>query len=55
MTPRELFYKQRERLYAQVNWNSRESIHHYNETVRELRKQMEQEEEKRKENNHDQF
>lgn len=39
-------YKQIERLYAQVNWNSRESIHRYNEAVRELHKLREMEDEK---------
>ena len=52
MTSREL-YKECERLYAQVDWKSKESIHRYNEAVRQLRKQREQEEEERKENRHE--
>ena len=44
MTAREM-YRECERLYKQVNWNSKESIRRYNEAVRELRKQREKEEE----------
>ena len=36
------YYKECERLYAQVNWNSRESIHRYNEMRREMRKAFEE-------------
>lgn len=32
------------RLYAQVDWNNKASIHQYNEAVRELRKMYEEEE-----------
>ena len=42
MTSREL-YKECERLYQQVNWKDRESIHRYNEKVRELHRQREAE------------
>ena len=42
MTTREL-YRECERLYAQVDWTDRESIHQYNEAVRELHKQRERE------------
>lgn len=38
-------YKQIERLYAQVDWSNKESIHRYNEAVRRLRKMREEEEE----------
>lgn len=47
MTSREL-YRQCERLYAQVNWKDKESIHRYNEAVRELHKQREEEENEQK-------
>lgn len=42
-------YKECERLYAQVDWSNKASIHRYNEAVRELRKMREEEEEKQKE------
>jgi hypothetical protein len=48
MTSRE-YYRECERLYLQVDWNNRESIHRYNEAVRQLRKQREKEEEKKNE------
>lgn len=44
MTAREM-YRECERLYQQVDWTSKESIHRYNEAVRALRKQREEEEE----------
>ena len=48
MTSRE-YYRECERLYLQVDWNNRESIHRYNEAVRQLRKQREKEEEEKNE------
>ena len=48
MTSREL-YRECERPYAQVNWKDKESIHRYNEAVRELHKQREREENERRE------
>lgn len=36
-------YKQIERLYAQVDWSNKESIHRYNEAVRQLHKMREEE------------
>ena len=47
MTAREL-YRECERLYAQVNWKDKESIHRYNEAVRELHKQRKEEENEQK-------
>lgn len=41
-------YKECERLYRQVNWNDRKSIHEYNEKVRELHRQREAEAEERR-------
>lgn len=49
MTTRQ-FYRECERLYAQINWNNKESVHRYNEKVRELRHMRDEEEERRKEN-----
>ena len=46
MTAREM-YKECERLYCAVDWNNKESIRHYNEAVRELRKKREEEENER--------
>ena len=46
MTSREL-YRECERLYAQVDWNNKESIRRYNEKVKELRKQREAEQEEK--------
>lgn len=46
MTAREM-YRECERLYKQVDWTNKESIHRYNEAVRVLRKQREEEEEKK--------
>ena len=43
---RQQMYRELEKLYAQVDWTSCESIHQYNEKAREYRKQVEQEEEK---------
>lgn len=36
------YYKECQRLYGQVNWDSRESIHMYNEMRREMRKMYEE-------------
>lgn len=36
-------YRQIERMYAQVDWNNKESIHRYNEAVRQLHKMREEE------------
>lgn len=38
-------YKECEKLYTQVDWSNKASIHRYNEAVRELRKMREAEEE----------
>lgn len=43
MTRQEM-HKICEKLYAQVDWTNRESIHKYNEAVRQLRKLREEEE-----------
>lgn len=45
MTAREM-YRECERLYKQVDWSNKESIHRYNEKVRELRRLREEETEK---------
>lgn len=42
MTAREM-YRECERLYKQVDWSNKESIHRYNEKVRELRRLREEE------------
>jgi len=42
MTSREL-YREAERLYRNVDWTNRQSIHEYNEKVRELHRQRERE------------
>lgn len=47
MTSREM-YRECERLYQQVDWTDKESIHRYNEAVRRLRKQREEEQEEQK-------
>ena len=39
-------YRELERLYAQVDWSSKESIHRYNEKAREYRKLVAEEREK---------
>lgn len=41
-------YKQIERMYAQVNWNDKDSIHRYNEAVRQLHKMREEENDEKK-------
>ncbi len=46
MTSREM-YKECERLYKETNWSNKESIHRYNEAVRELRKIREAENEEK--------
>ena len=46
MTARQ-FYRECERLYCKVDWSNKDSIHQYNEKVRELRHLMEKEEEER--------
>ena len=40
-------YKICERLYAQVDWSNKESIHKYNEAVRQLHKLREEEREEK--------
>jgi len=47
MNSRQL-YRECERLYQQVDWTNRESIHQYNEKVRELHRQREAEAEAEK-------
>lgn len=42
---RQQMYRELEKLHAQVDWTSRESINQYNEKAREYRKQVEQKEE----------
>lgn len=39
-------YKQIERLYAQVDWSNKESIHRHNEAVRKLHRMREEAEDK---------
>ena len=39
-------YRELERLYAQVDWSSKESIRQYNEQAKAYRKMVEEEEEK---------
>lgn len=39
-------YKEIERLYAQVDWSNKESIHRYNEAVRKLHRMREEAEDK---------
>lgn len=39
-------YKECERLYAQVDWTNKQSIHEYNEKVWELHKMREEENER---------
>lgn len=46
---RQQMYKELERLYQQVDWSDRESIHRYNEKAREYRKMVEEEEEEKNE------
>lgn len=43
---RQQMYRELERLYAQVDWSNKESIHRYNELAREYRHMVEEEEEK---------
>lgn len=43
---RQQMYRELERLYCQVDWNSKESIHRYNEKAKEYRKMVEEDEEK---------
>ena len=45
MIAREM-YQECERFYKQVDWSSKESIHRYNEMVRELRHLREEEAQK---------
>ena len=45
MTTQEM-YRRCEKLYANVNWKSQESIHQYNEAVRELRRLRDEENER---------
>lgn len=47
MTSREM-YRECERLYQHVDWTDKESIHRYNEAIRRLRKQREEEQEEQK-------
>lgn len=42
-------YRELERLYAQVDWSSKESIHRYNEEARRYRKMFEEQEEQERE------
>lgn len=46
---RQQMYRQLEKLYAQVDWTSKESIHRYNEAARAYRQQVAEEEEKERE------
>ena len=46
---RQQMYKELEKLHAQVDWTSRESIHQYNEKAREYRHMVEEEEERERE------
>ena len=45
MTRQEM-YRKLERLYATTNWNSKESIHRYNEMARMYRQRVAEEDEK---------
>lgn len=47
MTEKEWAWR-REQIYARTNWNSRESIHRYNEAMRDLRREMMQEEDEKR-------
>ena len=45
---RQQMYRELERMYQQVDWSDKESIHQYNEKAREYRKQVEREEEEKR-------
>lgn len=46
MTSRELF-RECEKLFRETDWSDQESVHRYNEAVRKLRKQREEEQEEK--------
>ena len=43
---RQQMYKELERLYTEVDWTNKDSIHHYNELAREYRHMVYEQDEK---------